>query len=319
MHSDADMHYKWLKNHDHTLHSTWHNNHGFAGYAMSGPNTTIQHIKNHDIVQIVQKENTFSASLKKNRSKSVIYPLVISNNANNFKSNVDIYILDSGIDISHPDFEGRASWGWPRSRSRKDNFGHGTHVAGIAGSKHFGVAKNANLIAVKVLDDLGTGSSSAIINGVNYILHRAKLNPSRKSIINVSFSGPKDTAVDHVLNLAVENGIAVVAAAGNDDSDACDFSPSRSSLVITVGSINEEKSKTQFSNHGSCVNVWTVGVSVVSLWPNGQTHRLDGTSTSAPKVAGQLAVLWNDNPELNLFNLYQKLYTLTSTQSRNIV
>jgi subtilisin family serine protease len=232
---------------------------------------------------------------------------------NKRKSGVDIYILDSGIDVTHPDFEGRASWGWPNTRSKKDIFGHGTHVAGIAGSRHYGVAKNANLIAVKVLNDNGMGSSSAIINGVNYILNRVKRNPSRKAIINISFSGPKDLAVDHVLNLAVEREIAVVAAAGNDDSDACDFSPSRLSSVLTVGAINDQKQKTQFSNHGSCVNVWALGVSVESLWPNGQTHILNGTSTSSPRIAGYLALLWSDNPKLSLTRLYAELYRITST------
>ena len=112
------------------------------------------------------------------------------------KSLVDVYILDSGIDILHPDFEGRASWGWPNTLQR-DNYGHGTFVAGLAGSKHFGVAKNANLIAVKVLNDFGIGSSSSIIGGIQFVLKMAKRNPTRKSIINISFSGPKDSAVDN--------------------------------------------------------------------------------------------------------------------------
>jgi serine protease len=296
------------------MHLKWPNYHGYSGYVISGPNTTIAQIRNHDMVHFIQKENKFQASSKTAISfKNLDYSNFKSTNTTGGKSAADIYILDSGIDVTHPDFEGRASWGWPNTRSKKDKFGHGTFVAGVAASKHFGIAKSANLIAVKVLDNYGMGSSSVIINGVNYILNRVKRNPSRKAIINISFSGPKDPAVDHILDLAVRNGIAVVAAAGNDDSDACEYSPSRSSMVLTVGSINNEKSKTKFSNHGSCVDVWALGVSVRSLWPNGQTHKMDGTSTSAPRIAGYLALLWSDDPQLSPVPLYQKLVRITST------
>lgn len=301
------MHYKWLKNHNHQLHLKWNNDHGLSGYIVSGSHQLISQIKNHNIVHIIQKENSFRASLKK--PIRTVHNAMIKPKTSSNVNNVDIYILDSGIDISHPDFEGRASWGWPNTKTKKDKFGHGTFVAGIAGSKHFGVAKNANLIAVKVLDDFGIGSSSDVVNGVHYILNRTKRFTSRKAIINISFSGPKDLVVDHVLSVAVKKGIAVVAAAGNEGSDACDFSPSRLSAVVTVGAINDDKSKTQFSNGGNCVNIWAIGVSVISLWPNGQTHRLDGTSASAPKIAGQLALLWEENPNVSPLILYQSLYS----------
>lgn len=299
------MHYQWLKTNHHIMHSKWNNDHGFSGYTITGSHQTISHIKNHSIVYIAQRQTTFKASFTKNQinqKNTFIESRPLSNN-----SIVDIYILDSGIDTTHPDFEGRASWGWPKVKSKRDVFGHGTHVAGIAGSRSFGVSKNANLIAVKVLDDDGIGSSTAVINGVHYILDRAKRFPGRKAIINISFSGPKDLAVDHVLNLAVKKGIAVVAAAGNDGSDACDFSPSRSSMVITVGAINDHKSKTLFSNDGSCVNAWAVGVAVLSVWPNGRTRRLDGTSASAPKIAGKLSLIWEENPKIPIVLLYKKL------------
>lgn len=304
------MHYQWLKNHNHYLHSIWNNDYGFSGYLVSAPDNTISHIKNHAIVHIVQKENRFRASLSK-AHKSI--KNIKSGTQAIKKSNIDIYILDSGIDISHPDFEGRADWGWPSKISKIDKFGHGTHVAGLAGSKHFGVAKNVKLIAVKVLDDFGFGSSSAVINGIQYILKRTKRNPSRKAIINISFSGPKDSVLDHILNVAVQNGIAVVAAAGNDGSDACDFSPSRSSMVLTVGAMNDDQSKTLFSNDGNCVNAWALGVSVLSLWPNGGTRKLNGTSASAPTIAGQLALIWEDHPQLSPLKLYQMLLSRTMT------
>ena len=222
---------------------------------------------------------------------------------------VDVYILDSGIDIYHPDFEGRVKWGWPLKGFRRDVFGHGTHVAGLVGSKTFGVARNANLIAVRVLDDFGMGSTTDIINGIQYILEADKQNPSRKSIINISFSGPKDTVLDHLLRLAISKGILVVVAAGNDGLNACDFSPSRLPMVITVGALNNQKLKASFSNYGSCVNIWALGVSVESLWPNDQTHRLDGTSTSAPRVVGHLVLLWNEHPHLSRSALFKLMYS----------
>ena len=208
-----------------------------------------------------------------------------------------VYILDSGIDITHPDFQGRARWGFSSSsNTQKDDFGHGTHVAGIVASNSFGVAKKAWVVAVQVLDAHGEGSTSDIIRGVHYVMDQVRKDPFQKAIINMSFGGPADDVVDDVLESAVGMGISVVVAAGNEGQDACKYSPGRHSSVITVGASDDTDQFATFSNSGACVDIVAPGKGIKSLWPKGGYKSLDGTSSAAPHVSGVIATLKSQFP-----------------------
>jgi cerevisin len=205
-------------------------------------------------------------------------------------SGVDIYIVDTGIDTTHADFEGRASWGTTKyGKDKVDKDGHGTHVAGTAISKHYGVAKAANAIAVKVLED-GEGSTSALISGLDWVISNVKVT-TRPSVVNLSLGGSVSASVDTAVQSVIAALIPVVAAAGNDNYDARTTSPACSPGAITVGACNIHDTKCTFSNWGKDVNVWAPGENIISTCPGGGTNTLDGTSMATPHVSGLLAYL----------------------------
>ncbi|KAJ9058031.1 hypothetical protein DSO57_1016713 [Entomophthora muscae] len=137
---------------------------------------------------------------------------------------VTVYVVDTGIMINHPEFEGRARFGARFAGTNdKDENGHGTHCAGTVGSKSYGVAKKVNLVAVRVLDDEGAGAMSGVIAGIDWVVgHRKKSEPS---IITMSLGGGIVRSLNLAVEAAVKNGITVLVAAGNEDQDACDTSP----------------------------------------------------------------------------------------------
>ncbi|KAJ3088295.1 Suppressor of the cold-sensitive snRNP biogenesis mutant brr1-1 [Quaeritorhiza haematococci] len=221
--------------------------------------------------------------------------------------NVDVYILDSGIDVNHPDFEGRALNGvsFINNGDFTDELGHGTHIAGIIGSKHRGVAPNTTLISVRVFGK-GPGTTvDTVIRGLIWIIQRVR-STKRKSIVNLSFGfDGASRALGAMIQIALRAGIYVVAAAGNEGVDACDVVPANIDGVITVGAINAKGRTPKWSNHGACVDILAPGVDVQSTWPRhltrtkgssaraavGHVAWRTGTSYSAPFVAGVLALI----------------------------
>ncbi|KAJ3416221.1 subtilisin-like serine protease [Chytridiales sp. JEL 0842] len=209
--------------------------------------------------------------------------------------NVDVYIIDSGVRVSHPDFEGRAQIGASFSDDGNDidGNGHGTHVAGTVAGKTFGVAKKANIIAVKVLGTSGSGSNSDVIAGVNWVAQQAA-RTGRKSVANMSLGGSANTALDNAVGAAVRSGVTFVVAAGNDGRDACTNSPARARSAITVGASDINDRLASFSNRGTCVDVIAPGVNILSTWNDGRTNAISGTSMASPHVAGIVAVAMSE-------------------------
>ncbi|KAG9055957.1 subtilisin-like serine protease [Serendipita sp. 407] len=207
---------------------------------------------------------------------------------------VDIYVLDTGVRISHVDFGGRATFGATFSRGvpGQDIEGHGTHVAGIAAGAVHGVAKSANIIAVKVMDDDGTGATSNIIAGINFVATNVATT-NRPSIINLSITTPASQAIDAACAAAVSRGIHVIVAAGNENVDAAQTSPARSESVISVGATDINDNAASFSNFGQTVDIFAPGVSIISLGNEADDaiKTLDGTSMAAPMVSGLVAYL----------------------------
>jgi len=220
---------------------------------------------------------------------------------------VDIYVIDTGVRDTHAAFQGRAVQGFTAFATSTDGDGHGTHVAGTAASAKFGVAQKANIFAVKVLGDGGSGSSSDTIAGMDWVINnhdKRKTQPGFVgSIMSMSW-GLQGTAaaVDRVILGASEAGIHVSVAAGNDGADACGTTPAHlggaNSNVITVGSVNIENTVSTFSNIGECVDIYGPGEQILSTWNTDDNviNFLSGTSMATPGNTGVMAYLMAQDP-----------------------
>jgi len=207
-------------------------------------------------------------------------------------SGVDMYTIDTGILVTHNDFEGRASWGItvPGGASDEDRNGHGTHCSGTMAGASYGIAKEADLIAVKVLGDLGFGTTADVIAGVNWVADQH--NANRDSVGNMSLGGGASATLDNAVNAAVNEGVFIAVAAGNDNANACNYSPARAANAICVGATTNTDAKASFSNYGTCIDIHAPGNAIVSAYigSNSASRSLSGTSMSSPHVAGVMAL-----------------------------
>jgi subtilisin family serine protease len=202
---------------------------------------------------------------------------------------VNAYVIDTGIETAHPQFGGRANVVFDDvgdGMNGQDCNGHGTHVAGIIGSKTYGVAKNVKLHAVRVLDCDGTGTLSGVIDGVNWV----KANKGTKAVANMSLGGAKSTALNTAVTALSKAGVFLSVAAGNDGADACNTSPASAGWVEATGATNSKDARTSWSNYGGCVDIYAPGSNVWSTYLDGGTAMLSGTSMAAPFVTGVAAL-----------------------------
>ncbi|QXC59986.1 S8 family peptidase [Aquihabitans sp. G128] len=213
-------------------------------------------------------------------------------------SGVKAYVIDTGIRATHADFGGRASTGTDTidGGAADDCNGHGTHVAGTIGGTTYGVAKQASLIAVRVLDCQGSGATSGIISGIDWVV--ANHQAGQPAVANLSLGGAANAPLDAAIQSMVNDGISVSVAAGNETQDACKVSPARTASAITVGASDANDAAATFSNWGTCVDLFAPGVNVLSS-SNGSdtaTATLSGTSMASPHVAGAAARYLQSNP-----------------------
>ncbi|MFK8137974.1 MAG: S8 family serine peptidase [Bdellovibrionales bacterium] len=210
---------------------------------------------------------------------------------------VHAYVIDTGINIDHQEFEGRAVHGVDlvdQDSDSTDCNGHGTHVAGTIGGKTYGVAKNVKLVGIRALNCRGSGRYSDIIAGVEWV----KENHIKPAVANMSLGGPSSQALEDAVDKAVQAGVVMVVAAGNSNRDACDSSPAKNVNSITVGASDQKDKRASFSNFGSCVDIFAPGVDIKSAWydSNSVTKTIDGTSMAAPHVAGVVSLYLSKNP-----------------------
>ena len=224
------------------------------------------------------------------------YPLDSNYDYNATGNGVNVYVIDTGIYLAHPDFEGRA---FNAVNTSKDNTrieecnGHGTHVAGIIGGKTFGVAKGVQLYSVRVFPCWGGTAVSNVISGVDWVTRRGV----KPAVANMSLGTSFSQSLNDAVAALIDSGVSVVTAAGNSNSDACGYSPSNLAAAITVGATDNRDYKSTASNWGSCVDVFAPGVGIESSWnqPDIPAFIMSGTSTAAPHVSGIAALYLSSN------------------------
>ncbi|KAM3441904.1 hypothetical protein MY4824_001318 [Beauveria thailandica] len=277
---------------------------GFAG-KMSG--LALEAIRHHPDVEYIEQASRMSAQGYVTQGYSSWGPARISHRkAGSNQYNYDesagegtcSYIIDSGIDANHPEFQGRATnlgrWG---SGPDHDDCQHGTHVAGIIGSKTYGVAKRTLLFGLKVLsyserDGGCLGDNSDIIAGVNAVAKdAAKRRCPAGVLVNMSLGGGYSRALNDAVDGLAGRGIFVAVAAGNKNKDAADVSPASAKNVCCVGGTDSSDHRYVDSNYGANVDVAAPGVVVLSTFPDGRTGYMTGTSMATPHVAGLAAYL----------------------------
>lgn len=225
-----------------------------------------------------------------------------------------IYIGDSGVN-PHTDLAGRISSvgysGIADGYGATDCNGHGTHVATTAAGSKYGIAKKARIVSVRVLNCAGSGSFSTVIAGLDWILSPMNTNPKTQAVLNLSLGGNFSTSVNDAILKLTNSGITVVAAAGNDNIDACRYSPASSPTAITVGATTITDARAGFSNWGSCVDISAPGVNITGGWiPDlAGTRTISGTSMAAPHVAGAAAIYLGLNPSASVAQVSEALST----------
>ncbi|KAF9891213.1 serine protease [Aspergillus nanangensis] len=223
---------------------------------------------------------------------------------------VDAYTIDTGINVGHADFEGRAIWGKtiPQGDEDADGNGHGTHCSGTMAGKKYGVAKKANLYAVKVLRSSGSGTMSDVVAGVEWAVtsHLKKAQDAKDgkvkgfkgSVANMSLGGGKSKTLEDAVNAGVEAGVHFAVAAGNDNADACDYSPAAAENAVTVGASTLADERAYFSNYGKCTDIFAPGLNILSTWIGSKhaVNTISGTSMASPHIAGLLAYFVSMQP-----------------------
>ncbi len=293
---------------------------GFTGYSATLLPDTIEQIRRHPSVLMVEQDSVVYASefdtekgapwgLARISHREKLSLGTFSNYLfdNEGGEGVTSYVIDTGINVDHVDFDGRAKWGKtiPQNDQDIDGNGHGTHCAGTIASKTYGVAKGANVVAVKVLGTNGSGSMADVVKGVEWAANshiaasKSKKKGFKGSTANMSLGGGKSPSLDNIVNAAVSAGLHFAVAAGNENQDACNSSPAAAENAVTVGASTLGDDRAYFSNFGKCVDIFAPGLNVLSTYIGSQyaTASLSGTSMASPHIAGLLSYFLSLQPE----------------------
>jgi subtilisin family serine protease len=279
---------------------------GFAGELNAGQlnalahNPNVAYIEEDGVASINTTQSNATWGIDRLDQRAL--PLSTTYSYSTTASNVTAYIIDTGINVNHNEFGGRASSGFDfvdNDSNAADCNGHGTHVAGTVGGATYGVAKGVTLKAVRVLDCGGSGSWSGVIAGIDWVT----ANHVSPAVANMSLGGGASTSVDQAVQNSIASGVTYGIAAGNGNQggvaqDACKSSPARVAAAITVGATDKTDTKTSWSNYGTCVDIFAPGLGITSAWysSNTATNTISGTSMATPHVVGAAALYLANNP-----------------------
>jgi subtilisin family serine protease len=268
------------------------------GFAIRMPESAAQKMAADPRVSFVEQDSVVLAVATQSpatwgidRIDEPTLPRSNSYTYNTTASNVHAYVIDTGIRATHTQFAGRVSGGMTvinDGRGTGDCNGHGTHVAGTIGSSTYGVAKAVRLHPVRVLNCSGSGSTSGVISGVNWVANNRVL----PAVANMSLGGGASSSLDAAVNGAINRSVTFAVAAGNSNANACNSSPARVAAAITVGSTTSSDARSSFSNFGTCLDIFAPGSSITSTWASSDTatNTISGTSMASPHAAGVAAL-----------------------------
>lgn len=278
--------------------------HAIRGFSATFPAAAIEPLRSHPLVAVVEADQVFTISATQSpatwgidRIDQTNLPLSGSYTYNATGAGVRSYIIDTGIRNGHADFGGRASSGFTAisdGRGTDDCNGHGTHVAGTVGGTTWGVAKSTSLIAVRVLNCQGSGTTSGVIAGVDWVT----ANHIKPAVANMSLGGGASSTLDNAVANSIAAGVTYAIAAGNSSANACNYSPARVASALTVGATTSGDARASYSNFGSCLDLFAPGSSITSAWStsNTATNTISGTSMASPHVAGVAALILEGSP-----------------------
>jgi subtilisin family serine protease len=280
-------------------------------------NPNVAYVEHDSVVTIVATQTNATWGLDRIDQRAL--PLNGTYTQENTGKGVRAYIIDTGIRTSHVDFGGRASGGFSAfSGGSEDCNGHGTHVAGTVGGTTWGVAKDVALVAVRVLDCNGSGTTSGVIAGIDWVTADYG-RQSQPAVANMSLGGGASSSLDQAVSNSIAAGITYAVAAGNGDrlgrqQDACNYSPARVPAAITIGATTNADAKTSWSNYGPCVDWFAPGASITSAWHTSTTatNTISGTSMATPHVAGAAALHLSANPGSTPQQVHDHLFAATT-------
>jgi serine protease len=305
--------------------------HKKAAYAVKLTERGLERMLQNDRVKFIEEDQTVSLNdcvsqsdedwgtariNHRNYNRTQTYTYDYTTGASG--ANIDAYIIDTGIYCENNDFvnkkTGTCTFGYSSVTNiigqvdETDGNGHGTHCAGTVGGEQWGAAKEANLIAVKVLSDRGSGSSSGVIDGINWVAGQPAVT-GRKSIANMSLGGGFSQVQNDAVAAGTAAGVTFVVAAGNDNSDACNYSPASEPSAVTVAASDINNARASYSNYGDCIDIFGPGSSITSAWIGSPdaTNTISGTSMASPQVCGTGAKFLSADPSLTPEQLTAKL------------